>query len=138
MPDQRRTLALVKGIHTVIWALVEAAMVYLLVSGASGRSDRRAGTAAAIVGAESLVFLANGARCPLTGLAESLGAQDGSVTDLYLPGWLARSLPLLHVPLVVAAGWLHWRNLRGGELLRRGREISPASERAADQDADLV
>lgn len=118
MSDHRRALAVVKGIHTVIWAFVEGAMLYLLASGAAGRSDRRAGAAAAIVGAESLVFLANGARCPLTGLAESLGAEDGSVTDIYLPGWLARSLPLLHVPLIVIAGWLHWRNLRCG------REIS--------------
>ena len=114
MSDHRRALAVVKGIHTIIWAFVEAAMVYLLASGAAGRSDRRAGAAAAIVGAESLVFLANGARCPLTGLAESLGAEDGSVTDIYLPGWLARSLPLLHIPLIATAGWLHWRNLRVG------------------------
>jgi hypothetical protein len=113
MSDHRRALAVVKGIHTVVWAFVESAMLYVLVSGAAGRLDRRAGAAAAIVGAESLVFLANGARCPLTGLAESLGAEDGSVTDIYLPGWLAGSLPLLHVPLIVAAGWLHWRNLRG-------------------------
>lgn len=113
MSDHRRALAAVKGIHTVIWAFVESAMLYVLVSGVAGRSDRRAGAAAAIVGAESLVFLANGARCPLTGLAESLGAEDASVTDIYLPGWLAGSLPLLHVPLIVAAGWLHWRNLRG-------------------------
>jgi hypothetical protein len=82
---------------TVIWAFVEAAMLYLLVSGAAGRSDRRAGAAAAIVGAESLVF-ANGARCPLTGLAESLGVDDGSVTDVYLPNWLARSLPCSPFP----------------------------------------
>jgi hypothetical protein len=113
MSDHPRALAVVKGTHTVIWACVEAAMAYLLASGAAGRSDRRAGVAAAIVGAEALVFLANGARCPLTGLAESLGADDGSVTDIYLPGWLARILPLLHVPLIVMAGWLHWRNLRG-------------------------
>jgi hypothetical protein len=40
MSDYRRALAVVKGIHTVIWALVEAAMVYLAASGAVGRSDR--------------------------------------------------------------------------------------------------
>ncbi len=117
MADSDRVLAVVKGIHTVIWALVEAAMFYLLASGVAGRSDRRAGAAAAIVGAETLVFLANGARCPLTGLAESLGAEHGSVTDIYLPGWLARSLPLIHVPLIAAAIWLHWRNVIGSRKL---------------------
>jgi len=64
MSDHRRALAAVKGIHTVIWAFVESAMLYVLVSGVAGRSDRRAGAAAAIVGAESLVFLANGAGVP--------------------------------------------------------------------------
>ncbi len=113
MSDHEGALALVKGIHTVIWAIVETAMVYLLASGMAGRSDRRAGAAAAIVGVETLVFLANGARCPLTGLAESLGAEHGSVTDIYLPGWLARSLPMIHVPLIAAAMWLHWRNVTG-------------------------
>jgi hypothetical protein len=117
MTDHRRALVVVKTLHTIVWAFVEAAMLYLLASGAAGRSDRRAGVAAAMVGAESLVFLANGARCPLTALAETLGAEDGSVTDIYLPGWLARSLPVLHVPLIVMAGWLHWRNVRDG----RGR-----------------
>jgi hypothetical protein len=123
MTDRRRALVVVKTLHTIVWAFVEAAVLYLLASGAAGRSDRRAGVAAAIVGAESLLFLANGARCPLTGLAESLGAEDGSVTDIYLPGWLARSLPLLHVPLIATAGWLHWRNVRDGRVSDRSRNL---------------
>jgi len=112
MAENRYALALIKGIHTLVWASVEAAMVYLLVTGAAGRTDRRTAVAGAIVGGETLVFLANGARCPLTGVAEALGADKGSVTDIYLPGWLARSLPLIHVPLVLAAIWLHARNVR--------------------------
>ncbi|HWL49070.1 MAG TPA: hypothetical protein VNT92_04280 [Acidimicrobiia bacterium] len=111
-----RALVVVKTVHTAIWALVEAAMVYLLVSGAMRRSDRWAGIAGAVVAGETAVFLANGARCPLTSLAESLGAEDGSVTDIYLPGWLARILPAVHVPLVLAAVWLHRRNLSGREI----------------------
>ena len=74
--------------------------------------------------------MANGARCPLTSLAESLGADDGSVTDIYLPGWLARILPMIHVPLVLAALWLHWRNLSG-------REISEATRLAGDHGTGL-
>ena len=111
-----RALVVVKTVHTAIWALVEAAMVYLLMSGAMRRSDRWAGIAGAVVAGETAVFLANGARCPLTSLAESLGAEDGSVTDIYLPGWLAGILPAIHVPLVLAAVWLHWRNLSGREI----------------------
>ncbi|MDY7102088.1 MAG: hypothetical protein S0880_12950 [Actinomycetota bacterium] len=102
----------VKAAHTAIWWVVEAAMAYLLWSGLARRSDRRAATAAAVVAAETAVFLGNGARCPLTGLAESLGAERGSVTDIYLPRWFAHWLPVIHVPLVAAAVWLHARNLR--------------------------
>ena len=125
-----RALVVVKTVHTAIWALVEAAMAYLLVSGAMRRSDRWAGIAGAVVAGETAVFLANGARCPLTSLAESLGAEDGSVTDIYLPGWLARILPAIHVPLVLAAVWLHWRNLSG-------REISGATRPAGGHGTGL-
>jgi hypothetical protein len=87
---------------------------YLLWSGACGRSDRRAAGAAAVVAGECLVFAAEGFRCPLTTLAEHAGAGDGSVTDIYLPDWLARNLPAIHVPLLILIGWLHRRALRLG------------------------
>ena len=38
---------------------------------------------------EGFILLANGWRCPLTVYAERLGAPSGSVTDLFLPRWLA-------------------------------------------------
>ena len=105
-------LVLLKTAHTGIWAAVEASVVYLLASGWEGRTDRRAALAAGVVGAETAVFLGNGARCPLTGAAEALGAGHGSVTDLFLPRWLARNLPAIHVPLLLAAAYLHLRNSR--------------------------
>jgi hypothetical protein len=91
----------------MIWLSVEAAIGYLLYSGATRSSDRRDVAAAAIVAGESIVYLANGARCPLTGLAESLGAESGSVTDMYLPGWLAHNLPAIHVPVLALVLYLH-------------------------------
>lgn len=106
-------LALVKAFHTVVWFVVEACMIYVLVAGLRGRSDRRVAIAGGVVLAESAVFLGNGARCPLTGVAERMGAERGGVTDIFLPRWFARALPVLHVPLVGAAVWLHWRNRRG-------------------------
>ena len=114
--DSTRALGVVKAVHTVIWLAVEMAMGYLLYSGARGHSDRRAAVAGAIVGGETLLFLGNGARCPLTDVAESLGAESGSVTDLYLPPWLAENLPVIHVPLVTLAIVLHGRNIRSRKL----------------------
>ncbi|UWX85618.1 hypothetical protein [Arthrobacter sp. zg-Y1110] len=88
-------------------------MVYVLYSGVRKRSDRRAGIAAAVVAVESLIFAGNGFRCPLTAVARDLGDSTGSVTDIYLPRWLARNLPAIHVPLIIIAVVLHWRNIRG-------------------------
>ena len=104
----------VKVVHTAIWAAVESCVVYLVIAGWRGRTDRRAALAAGVVGAETAIFLGNGARCPLTGLAEDLGASRGSVTDIFLPRRLARDLPAIHVPLLLAAAYLHLRNLDRG------------------------
>jgi len=105
----RTMLVAVKVVHTVIWLAVEIALAVVIVDGIKNRRDRRTGVAAVVVGAESAIYIANGARCPMTSFAESLGADSGSVTDIFLPGWFARSLPVLHVPAVAAAVWLHVR-----------------------------
>jgi hypothetical protein len=101
-------------VHTAVWFSIEFCVGYLLWAGATGRSDRRAAAAAAVVGGECLVFAANGFRCPLTAMAVAAGADSGSVTDIYLPRWFARNLPAIHVPLLVLIGWLHRRTLHRG------------------------
>lgn len=105
-------LTVIKVVHTLAWFSIESCMLYVLYAGFARRSDRRAAIAAGVVAGESLVYTANGFRCPLTGVAEHLGAQRGSVTDLYLPQWLARNLPAIDAPLIVLATFLHGRNLR--------------------------
>jgi len=102
----------IKTAHTVAWFGIESCMLYVLCSGFAGLSGRRAAIAAGVVAGESLIFAASGFRCPLIGMAEHLGAGKGSVTDTYLPGWLARNLPAIHVPLFLLAGFLHGRNIR--------------------------
>jgi hypothetical protein len=57
-------------------------MVYVLWAGFRRRSDRRAAIAASVVASESLVFAANGFRCPLNQNADRVGARRGSVTDI--------------------------------------------------------
>jgi hypothetical protein len=105
-------LTVIKLVHTVAWFSIESCLVYVLWSGFTRRSDRRAGIAAAVVASESVVFAANGFRCPLTEIAERVGAERGSVTDIFLPQWFARNLPGIHVPLIVLAAYLHVRNLQ--------------------------
>jgi hypothetical protein len=112
--DHRRgpeRLTAIKVAHTLAWLSIESCMLYVLYAGLKGRPDRRAAVAAAVVAGESLIFVANGFRCPLTDLAEQLGAERGSVTDNYLPRWFARNLPAIHVPLLLLAVLLHRKHL---------------------------
>jgi hypothetical protein len=102
----------IKTFHTLAWVSIESCVLYVLVAGLRGRTDRRVAIAGGIVGGEVLVFAGNGFRCPLTELAERYGAQRGSVTDIYLPKWFARNMPAIHTPLLVLMTYLHARNLR--------------------------
>ena len=111
--DQRLLqLRAVKSFHTIAWFTIEACMAYVLYTGVRGRTDRKTGVAALVVASETLVFAVNGFHCPLTAVAQDLGDSNGSVTDIYLPRWFARRLPGIHVPLILAAVLLHWRNWR--------------------------
>jgi hypothetical protein len=121
-PATRRPLYIaVKAVHSVAFFVLQSAILYLLYKGIRGESDRKAGAAAALVGGECAVYAGNGFRCPLTGLAEDLGAKSGQVTDIFLPKWLADNIANIYFPLFVLALFLHVRNLRR----RRGSESSP-------------
>jgi hypothetical protein len=94
----------------------------------------------------SCVFAGNGFRCPLTRVAERLGAEHGSVTDIYLPRWFARNLPAIHVPLIGLAGYLHVRNLRARQdgpspisgALPSAKRIASVSQRLVRVRAELA
>jgi hypothetical protein len=111
--DKRVALAAIKTVHTLLWFSIESCVVYLLYSGFRKKSDRRAAIAGTVVVGESLIFAANGFRCPLTKVAKDLGAKRAGVTDIFLPRWFAHYLPVIHAPLLVLIAWLHGRNLRG-------------------------
>jgi hypothetical protein len=99
-----------KSLHTVIFAGELAAIVWLVVSGLLGRRDWTVGLATASVVAESAVFLANGGVCPITPMTERLGAAHGSVSDIFLPDRVARTIPIWSTALIGLAGVLHARS----------------------------
>jgi site-specific DNA recombinase len=101
----------VKSVHSIAFFIIQSAILYLLHAGARGRSDRKAALAAGIALGESAIYAGNGFRCPLTGVAERLGAQSGAVTDIFLPKWLARNIANIYVPLLCVAVLLHGRNV---------------------------
>ena len=111
--ERRHPVAIVvlKIAHTLIFVGELAAIVWLVVSGAVGRRDRSVGIAAAAVAIEAAVFLGNDGVCPITPLTERMGAAHGSVSDIFLPGAVARTIPAWSTALLVIAGVLHVRAL---------------------------
>jgi hypothetical protein len=78
--------------------------------------------AAGIAIGETLIYVGNGFRCPLTTLAEDLGSEHGAVTDIFLPKWLASNIANIYGPLLGFAVFLHARNVaRDWEHGRRDR-----------------
>lgn len=75
----------IKVIHAVLFLLLAAAAVYVYVCGVTGRRDRLLALSVAACAIELVILAANGWRCPLTTLAERLGAKSGSVAEIFLP-----------------------------------------------------
>jgi hypothetical protein len=98
---RRRRLALVavKGSHTLIFLVLGAGVLETVRAGFTGKSSRATGPAIAATIGEGIVLAVNGNRCPLTDVAEELGAEDGSVSDIFLPGWFARHIPSIATTL---------------------------------------
>lgn len=102
----------VKLVHSAIFLSVAASILHVFHAGITGRGSRWTGFSLALALGESLVFAANRFRCPLTGLAENLGAESGQVTDIFLPRWLADRIPWIFTPpLIVGTLALLWHRL---------------------------
>jgi hypothetical protein len=111
IPSARRLQALtaIKGIHTAIFLSIAGAVVLTLWDGLRGRPGRRTAIAGGVVLGESALYVSNNQICPLTPLAEELGAERGSVVDIFLPGWAARRTPLVAGSAAVLALVLNLR-----------------------------
>src|SRR5688572_2958602 len=79
----------IKSVHSIAFAVIQTSILYLVYKGLRRQSDRPAAVAASVAIGESVIYAANGFRCPLTDLAERLGSDHGAVTDIFLPKWLA-------------------------------------------------
>ncbi|HYN02704.1 MAG TPA: hypothetical protein VE359_09685 [Vicinamibacteria bacterium] len=109
----RLTILHVKLIHTVIFWLLSACVLYVLFSGVADDITTWTWVAVGLVLLESVVLAAAGWTCPLTILAERLGAARGSVTDIFLPKWFAdRIFPICGTTFGVALLVVLFRVLR--------------------------
>jgi hypothetical protein len=94
----RCALVALTFLHSAIFLLNSAAILHIFVAGLRARPSRWTGPALTAALAESAVFVANRGRCPLTDVAEHLGAESGRVSDIFLPRWCADRIPLLCMP----------------------------------------
>ena len=118
---RRRGLLTIQAVHSVIFWAELGSIAWLDITGVIGRRDRSVAVAAVLVGVESVVFIANDGVCPLTPLAERFGTTSGSVSDIWLPHVVARTIPYWTVPLVALGALLHLRGLFASRRAGRAR-----------------
>jgi hypothetical protein len=114
MPTRTATLTFVRAVHSAAFLVELAAILWVVVTGIIGRRDRTVAVAGGLVAVEAVVFVANRGICPLTPLAERLGAERGSVSDIFLPDRIARTIPIWSSALVALGVTLHLRDLMKG------------------------
>lgn len=129
MRDQA-LLTAIRAFHSAVFLVMLSAIAWLVGTGLTGRRDRSVVIAGTLVAIESGVFVANRGVCPLTPLAERHGARRGGVSDIFLPDFLARTIPFWTTPLVILGFALHVRHgLRprssGEQRIIRSRLRSP-------------
>ena len=90
-------LVSIKTVHTLIFLLMSAAILYVLYSGLTRRYDAWLVIALGAVVLECVVFLANNRRCPLTKWARQYGDANGNdwIADIFLPARFAPKIPLV-------------------------------------------
>ena len=113
VPERLRPAALfaVKALHSLVFWTIQSAVLHLIYKGLKRETDKGAAVACLITAGESLIYAGNGFRCPLTTLAEGLGAERGSVTDIFLPKWLAMNIARIYGPLFALGLALYVRNM---------------------------
>lgn len=108
----RVTLFHIKLVHTLIFWILSSCVLYALYSGLADRITPWTWLAVGFLAIESIVLVSAGWVCPLTILAERLGASDGSVADLFLPKWMAdRIFPICGTTFGVALVLIVYRLL---------------------------
>ena len=82
----------IKSIHTIIFFFMWVCLLYILYCGITKTFNWALLLAIGAIFIEGFALLLNHGRCPFTTLAEKLGAEKGSVTDIFLPQWMARNV----------------------------------------------
>ena len=87
---EERLITIIKLIHTVIWAIMAAASMYILYAGLTNTFDILLVISITLLILETLVLIINKWTCPLTPLAKNYTSDRKDNFDIYLPNWLAK------------------------------------------------
>jgi len=94
-------LFFIKFIHSLIFWWQAICLIYLLFAGITKAFNILVLVAVVSILLNGLLLLLNKGRCPFTTLAESQGAEKGSVTDLFLPNCIARNIFRVSFPFFI-------------------------------------
>lgn len=90
MKSDSQKLIFVKALHTIIWAIMVAAICCILYAGLSGKVTSITYVSMGLMAFEGLALLAGRGSCPLTPIARHYSDSAKDNFDIYLPEWLAR------------------------------------------------
>jgi hypothetical protein len=108
------TLSAIRTVHTVIYIVMAASTLLLVYAGVTGQNGWWLWTALGLLAIETVVFVGNGFKCPLTAMAVRHGATSGRVFDTFLPERATRytfrffgTLMVIGLALLTAR-WIGW------------------------------
>jgi hypothetical protein len=78
-------LAWIRSVHTAIYGVLAASVVLIGLASLTRYRGQLLTLTLVLVAIESIVFVGNGRRCPLTALAKRYNAEKGWAFDMYLP-----------------------------------------------------
>lgn len=96
-------LIFIKLLHTIVFLVMVAAILFLLYCGLTGQISRWTGFAFALVMVEVLIYAGNGFLCPLKVWADHLTPAGQPMSDIYLPRWIADRIVVVSTPILVVA-----------------------------------
>jgi len=79
----------IKLIHSIIFFIMVICLFYVLYGAFTKTYNEILLIALAAIFLEGLILLLNRWQCPLTNLAKRYGDKTGTITDIFLPAWLA-------------------------------------------------
>ena len=88
--SDKQKLNLIKLVHTIVWGIFVAAILYVLYAGIFDKITGMVWVCVAAILIESVILLINKWKCPMTSLAVNYTDEHPTGFDIFIPKWLAR------------------------------------------------